>query len=159
LGIVIDAGETEFSFSFDNITDVMRAERLPTLEDGSEPDHNITSAIIDLAKESHLWFFTVGQPEDPNVSQNFTYPYLGSGAENVSDVSTRFLLTSRLSTILAFTQQGARGYFDQETSDLKKTWGIGVGVGVGVGMPLVAGIMFFLGKRNGRRTSARKHVD
>lgn len=125
---------------------------------GSEQDRNLTSALVDFAKESQRWFFTVGQPEDPNASHNLTYrySYLGHGATNVSDMSTLFLLRSHLAISLLLTQESARGYFDQEMGDLNKKWRIGVGVAVGLGVPLVAAIMFCFGSKMGEKKAKRR---
>ena len=136
------------------VEDMLPGTHLPANGTG-ELHRNITEfRARDLANEDKL-IFTIGQPEDPKYADNAA---LSEYEKNVTDETTPFRHVTPMTIEMVFNQEAARGYIKTVKAEMTKRWGIGVGVGVGVGVVVVAGVMFCLGKRDEKKTNARKHI-
>ncbi len=118
-------------------------------------DRNLTMLTALYLASSETMHFTIGQPEDPKYANNDT---LSEWERNRTDMTTSFRQDSRLADELQYTQSDARGYLAKVKNDSSKKWRIGVGVGVGLGVPLVAAVMFLVGKSVGQKKASRSHV-
>lgn len=95
--------------------------------------------------------FAIGQPDDPKYQDKYKTINLGDG--NVTAMSSPFRWSTRLVRDFITTKENDETAKDKALKKKEHKWQLGVGIGVGLGIPIVAGVMFFLGVLLGQRTA------
>lgn len=139
--IVVDAGETEFTFSFSGLKYDMQPVGYPFLDELSG-NLGVAGLVAQYLRDSgKMLELAIGQPDNPKYAKNYK---ISERAKNKTDRTTVFYSDS-ISIIEHLRTQRQAPDYSEEEHDLIRKWKIGVGAGVGVGVPIVAAAMFVAG--------------